>query len=283
MINAQAEETATVKKNLAEAKYKVSGLKKTLKDKQKKRNITPDSAAYLLDEVLKKHGIDRQAYHGKLLVGEHVRKLLENAKEIVDDFRETILEVRETSIAAEISGIADESDIHSKCSWFLYLLALYNVIFYLLRRIDCNINDDELSDLQVALDWVAKLWATTRCGEKQAANFTHKLHCLLVHVLKQLKYLGCFGPFLEDPIERMHKDDKNQDRLFSCIRAYFVKEEAKGKRAAISRNPLVQGALQRCIAAGKRKFTHLVEKDTMDKRRRLVDEAAAAYEEVMHD
>ena len=144
-------------------------------------------------------------------------------------------------------------------------------------------------DLQVALDMVAKLWATVRCGEKQAREFTHKLHCLLVHVPKQIRYLGRFGPFLEDPIERLHKDDKSRDRMFQCIRNYLQKEEAKRTRENIGRNPSVKSAISGVAERCKRKYSHFVEMkrmadrdskitDTQNKRQRLLDVAAKAYE-----
>ena len=75
---------------------------------------------------VKKHGINRQAYHCKSLVG---RKLLDNVKDIVYDFHEILLQARTPSTAAGICCVANKSDIQSKCSCFVYLLTLFNVIF----------------------------------------------------------------------------------------------------------------------------------------------------------
>ena len=162
------------------------------------------------------------------MVGEHARKLLDNADQIIPEFEIALLEVRQTSISAGISGVADESDIREECSWFLLLLCHYNIVFSILRSLD-RVSCDDMSALRVSLDKVAELWATSQCGESKAYSFTPKMHCLLVHVPRQLQYLGRYGHFLEDPIERLHKDDKHKDRIFACMREYVTKEESKQK------------------------------------------------------
>ena len=96
--------------------------------------------------------------------------------------------------------------------------------------------DEDFAGLQPAIDKLKELWPTWRSWEQKQASVTPKSHNLWFEVIAQLPYLGRFFHFMEDPIEKLHKDDQLTDALYWNVRNYEFREECKRKREATSRN-----------------------------------------------
>jgi hypothetical protein len=60
------------------------------------------------------------------------------------------------------------------------------------------------------------------------------------HALVQTACLGQFCHFLEDPIEKLHKEEKLLDRAHCHFRSHENREEAKAVRSALADVPAVR-------------------------------------------
>jgi len=65
----------------------------------------------------------------------------------------------------------------------------------------------------------------TRSKHSLKSSTTPKMHHLLFHLLPQSLYLGRFFQFMEDPIESLHRKDKEQNRIFAVATSFQVREE----------------------------------------------------------
>jgi hypothetical protein len=138
--------------------------------------------------------------------------------------------------------------------FFSDVLQCYNICFALLRGTRTIFTDEQIAELQAAIDRLKDLWPTQRCWEQKGASVTPKSHNLWFEVIEQLTYLGRFFHFMEDPIEKLHKDDQITDAVYCRVRSYEFREECKRKQEATSRNIEVRQQTEQVEQDRKRKF-----------------------------
>ena len=173
--------------------------------------------------------------------------------------------MRQKSADFNQRDLASESEIHQEVRFFGDILHCYDAIFGLLRKVRQIFTPSQISDLKKATDRLKVLWPTKRSWEKAEATCTPKGHDIWYHVILQLQYLGRFYHFMEDPIEKLHKEDKLLDRTFCHLRSYEAKEEAKAARASLSTHPEVRAQIENTKEGKKRKFTSETIKRKTDK------------------
>jgi hypothetical protein len=115
--------------------------------------------------------------------------------------------------------------------------------------------EEETAELQAAIDKLKELWPTQRSWEHKEASVTPKSHNLWFEVIAQLPYLGRYFHIMEDPIEKLHKDDQITDAMYCNIRNYEFREELKRKREATSRKFEVRQQTEQVQQNRKRMFT----------------------------
>jgi hypothetical protein len=120
-----------------------------------------------------------------------------------------------------------------------------------------------------------ELWPTQRPWEQKPASVTPKGRNLWFEVLPQLKYLGRFFQYMEDPIEKLHKEDQITDAVFCCVRNYEFREECKRNQEATSRNINVRQQTEQVEQNRKRKWSVA----TIAKQESKADDAIAVKRE----
>jgi hypothetical protein len=143
------------------------------------------------------------------------------------------LEVQTNSANKGQREVASEEDVICEVNFFGEILHCFDTIFGLIRKKKDKFSTSDREKLTTAIENLNKEWHTQRCGEKNEASTTPKMHHLLFHLLPQSLYLGRFFQFMEDPIESLHRKDKEQNRIFAVATSFQVREERKRKREAM--------------------------------------------------
>eukprot|EP00957_Ditylum_brightwellii_P068029 5164761-Ditylum_brightwellii.AAC.1 len=112
------------------------------------------------------------------------------------------MEVREENLRQGRDEIASEEEIISEIDFFE-------------KKKKEMYSDDDIAKLKKATQILQLQWHTQRCREKKIASTTPKMHNLLFHLIPQATYLGRFFHFMEDPIESLHRKDKELNRIFA--------------------------------------------------------------------
>jgi hypothetical protein len=114
---------------------------------------------------------------------------------------------------------------------------------------------EQIAELQAAIDKLKCLWPTRRSWEQKEASVTPKGHNLWFEIIPQIKFLGRFYHFMEDPIERLHKEDQITDAVYCRVRNYEQREECKRKQEDTARNVRVLQRTEQVEQGRKRNFT----------------------------
>jgi hypothetical protein len=104
---------------------------------------------------------------------------------------------------------------------------------------------------------------------------TPKSHDLWFEVLPQLSYLGRFYDFMEDPIEKLHKNDRLMDAVYCHLRDHEFREECKRKQLLIGKNRAVVAQIDEVKQSRKQKFTV----ETLERRQQKDDVLALVKKE----
>jgi hypothetical protein len=160
-----------------------------------------------------------------------------------------------TLVAHPGTACASNEEIAEEMKFFSNVLQCYDICFALLRGTRTILTDEEIAELQAAIDKLKDLWPTQRSWEQKEASVTPKSHNLWFEVIAQLKYLGRFFHFMEDPIEKLHKDDQITDAVYCRVRSYEYREECKRKSESTSRNIEVRQQTEQVNQNRKRKFS----------------------------
>jgi len=215
-------------------------------------------------------------YHGKCLIGPHIQKLLERRVKVLLEMEAEFVAVRDRTLVAH-PGIdcASDKEITEEMKFFSDILQCYDICFSLLRGTRTIFTATEITELQDAIDKLKELWPTQRGWEQKEASVTPKSHNLWFEVLEQLTYLGRFFHYMEDPIEKLHKEDQITDAVYCCVRNYEFREECKRRQEATSRNINVRQQTEEVEQNRKRKWTA----STIAKRESKSDDAIAVKKE----
>jgi hypothetical protein len=255
-IDALAKQGKNIEARIKKAKAAIDEQKRKLEVLRTSRDCLEESGEYAIDRILGKYGVDRNVYHGKCLIGPHIRKLLERRVEILQEMETEFIAVRDRTLEAE-PGIdcASNVEISDEMKFFSDVLQCYDVSFALLRGTRTIFTEEQIAELQAAIDKLKDLWPTQRKWEPKEASVTPKSHNLWFEIIAQLRYLGRFHQFQEDPIERLHKDDQITDAVFCRVRGYEFREECKRKLEATGRNNAVRQQTEKVNKNRERKFS----------------------------
>jgi hypothetical protein len=80
---------------------------------------------------------------------------------------------------------------------------------------------------------------------------------------------------MEDPIEKLHKDDQITDAVYCCVRNYEQREECKRKQEDTARNARVLQHTDKVTQGRKRNFTA----STLAKRKSKAEDAIVTKKE----
>ena len=87
------------------------------------------------------------------------------------------------------------------------------MIFSILRKTNYAgslIPDAEQQKLRQTIISLEKEWMSKRDHEEKGKQCTPKFHDVFYHIMEQLDCLGRVWPWIEDPIKKLNKDDKNK-------------------------------------------------------------------------
>jgi hypothetical protein len=132
-------------------------------------------------------------------------------------------------------------------------------LFSIIRKPNGIVSEKDKSDLKSVVNCLLAEWISKRDHEEKAKSCSPKFHDIFAHLMEQVEYLGRLYPWLEDWIERFHKDDKNNDYLFSCRRGFEEKEDVKEKRMQLNSNPSIEEYGEFVVESRKRKFSPAVQ------------------------
>ena len=183
-----------------------------------------------LDEVLKSLTVQRQAYHGKSFIGNHVHKMLQE-ESIQKLCRSINLIVNERTSDPEILDYADSISrkfeqlftLYSSCS------KLFNSCMYF--------QDSDLIDLEKC---IIELFVYLR-GVWPTESITPKLHMLESHVVPFIRmWRYGIGKYGEQGGEGIHSEFNNLSRVYCRIRSNTQRVESMLKEHGIRTHPLAR-------------------------------------------
>ena len=255
-IESCKQQSTELQKEIKTTKETIDKKKRKLEDLRSERDEMAESGEYAIDLTLSKNGIDRNVYHGKCLIGPHIQKLLERRVKVLDELEKNFVAVRDRTLEKHPgANCATNEEIVEEMVFFGEVLQCYDISFALLRRTRTILTEEEVGELQGAINALQILWPTQRSWEQKEASVTPKSHNLWFEVVPQLTYLGRFFHFMEDPIKVLHKLDKLTDAVYCHIRHYQFREECKQKQDATARHVEVRQQMERVRQNCERKFT----------------------------
>ena len=186
-----------------------------------------------IDDILKRHGIDRGAHFGGELVGNACRQLMAEATDICDD------------ICSFVCGLPTEQrlagtniEVKEVCDRHRDLLLCLDGAFSGLRTKRYKLSAITVDDTKFYRDRSMELIRYLRM------NIGPKLHCIEDHAVQQMEWLGGIGGLGEDNGEREHQAVAKSDLRLRAIRSYEQKENKKSEEESIKHHPAVAGRIK---------------------------------------
>ena len=193
----------------------------------------------LVEEVLLRFGIRRQAYFGGTFIGPHVKLLTENASEIFAQINTAMKKV----------VVDDKHDqIDEKTSEISIFFGVLDLVCGGMRR-TVPLSKHDRVEFREAATTTGRLWREMFPGDP----ITPKLHVLEKHAADQLDLLSCLGIFSEDSIEKEHHIDRVLNEVFGNVGSYEVRSLGMEARIGMKRRPEV--ALQLEMVKNKKRRT----------------------------
>jgi hypothetical protein len=175
---------------------------------------------------------------------------------VIQEMEAEFVAVRDrTLVAYPDTDCASDNEISEEMQFFADVIQCYDVCFALLRGTRTILTLEQIAELQAAIDKLKCLWPTRRSWEQKEASVTPKGHNLWFEIIPQIKFLGRFYHFMEDPIERLHKEDQITDAVYCRVRNYEQREECKRKQEDTARNVRVLQRTEQVEQGRKRNFT----------------------------
>jgi hypothetical protein len=120
---------------------------------RKTQDCLDGSGEYAIDRTLAKHGVDRSVYHGKCLIGPHIRKLLERRVKVIQEMEAEFVAVRERTLAAYPgTACASDDEISEEMRFFSDVIQSYDICFALLRGTRTILTVEQIAEVQAAID-----------------------------------------------------------------------------------------------------------------------------------
>ena len=199
----------------------------------KKRKPNSKVVRNKMDEILRKHKIDRGAHHGGDLTGNPITEWCHNAEEIFDEIeRECLAIVRDDDRVC----LATEEEVTIVCSRFKELCVLLDGFFslHMTSYEEFVANEDEIiAKAEKYVNVIQRHWRLLGLSTEGP-----KFH-LLSHLVAQMKLKKGIGTFDEQFIEVDHKNGNAEIRRSGAMRDTQKRESSISKRKSISDLPEV--------------------------------------------
>ena len=224
------------RKALAAAKVKFKEVRA-----KKKKIETP-----LLSEIentLLEHNISAAAYHGGKLNGVVCCELIQLAKIIFEKI-ETVL------LSSSNPDRCSNNIIEQTCSLYCDMCVTLDS---LASKLWMKHGEPQEEDYRVAEKALQNLEYTWKMAN---LNFTPKMHCLLVHAVRQMRFFEGIGDTLEDDVEHMHQISAKIETRVSRMKDKDKQALVHSKMEAIMFNSEVVECVERSKQLAKRKFTN---------------------------
>ena len=230
-----------------------------------------------IEEILKKHGIDKGAAFGGDLQGNACRKLMEKASTIVDEVK-VFMCLPETA-ATRVIGTDDE--IRERCDLYCQLLVAFDGCLSGLRTKRFRVTEEIIETTEKFVKRAMEL-----CRHL-GFSITPKLHCLESHSVYLLRKHRGFADLGEDAGERAHQTEFRKDsRLAAQTRSHDRREAAKAINEAKECDPRVQHKVRQMYdktrnirGAEKRKAAVEANREEKKQAKRLKREAVLESQE----
>ena len=203
-----------------------------------------------IEDILKKHGIDKGAAFGGDLQGNACRKLMEKATTIVDEVKNymTLPETAATRV------VGTDQEIRERCELYANLLTAFDGCISGLRTKRFRVTDAIVDQTE---RYVRKVMELCRY---LGFSITPKLHCLECHSVYFFRKHKGFADLAEDAGERAHQLESKMDLRWAAQRSHDRRELSKAANEAKQSDPRVQKKVQqmqentRAVGGEKRKI-----------------------------
>ena len=237
---------ATTRKGIVDRLNATKGLAAKAQDKlsemqrcKVRKSVSLETQIY---EVLKKVGVQVQAYHGGSLNGKDIIKVMNNATYLFDEFAKILQSGKRDD--CELS----DADIDVLCRDFRVVFVLWDGAISYSRKENPDPNDIMMYRrfVRAAVDGHVKL----------GLSVTPKVHLMHKHVEPQMTNItGGMGNKMEDGLERSHQTGGRSRLQFARVSNVHTRAVAKQRYAHRSTNPEVVQQMMEVEAASQRKFT----------------------------
>lgn len=192
-------------------------------------------------EVLKKIGVQVQAYHGGSLNGKDIIKVMNNATYLFNEYAKILKAGKRDN--CDLSN----DDIDALCQNFQMVFVLWDSAISFARKKNPEPND-------VIMYWHF-VCAAIEGHVKLGLSVTPKVHLMHKHVVPQMTDItGGMGNKMEDGLERSHQTGGRYRLQFGRVSNLQTRAVAKQRYAHCSTNPEVVQQMMEVEAASKRRF-----------------------------
>ena len=159
--------------------------------------------------ILKKYGIQIQAYHGGSLTGGHILSIYKNLEEIFDELKKECLNTLSTRRDEEgnlpIIEIPSDAEVEKVLEDHFDLLQIQDAVYSSLRIIAPT--ERELEEAKERIQIMKNLWT------EMGFSITPKAHLVFTHAIKDMIDFGGLGDKIEDSLERTHQEQRRYDHV----------------------------------------------------------------------
>ena len=176
--------------------------------------------------IMKKYGIQIQAYHGGSLTGGHILLIYKHLEDIFDELKcECLktLEQRREEDDLPIVEIPDNGNIEKVLEDHFDLLQIQDAVYSKLRLIAPT--QQEVNQTKERIEMMRKLWT------EMGFSLTPKAHLIFFHALFDMITFGGLGDKIEDSLERVHQEQVR----FGLTTMRMGGQEKKLRRHAVMR------------------------------------------------
>jgi hypothetical protein len=202
-----------------------------------------------MDGVLKSVKVQREAYHGGKLNGNHCGLVAEHCAKVVEGWRATMKNDR----FRRTEFLPDDADaqIDELCDTVLKLLNALHRIIKMTARVNHPATDEECKTFKQTVEY----YSMVRRKEVKKLSLSPKFHALEVHMVEQFCDLRELGNKAEEVVESSHHVDGNLHKKYASISDYYERALFIQHRKSQAKHPDVVAAIAAFTAATERNFS----------------------------
>jgi hypothetical protein len=194
-----------------------------------------------IEEIVKRHGIDRGAYHGGDIQGNGCRLLMTDCSVIVSEIQDYLLGLPDDDKHCTDEELMEVCEIHKR------LLGHMDGFFSEVRAKRFHISDGGMANAEMHRQHVLSIWRYLK------VSVTPKLHVMEDHAIGLCSQHNGFGDLGEDAGERAHQEETKNDQRVWGIKGIIKKETTKSQFESMKKHPKVQGIRLEFNIKSKRK------------------------------